>query len=194
MRKRWTRRARPTRTSSRPVANGSRVPACPALRTPSSRLTASVMSCEVLPGGLSTRTSPSIARGSELLGELLAQEGDELFLRHLGGEPSRLPVPPATSGAGDDRHVDLAVGRPQRDLLAPRARRGAVLAEQVARERGDLRALDRAQVVDDALGVALLGAREAEVVAGEAGERQSALVEAPDVRERPREQLELREG
>ena len=63
-------------------------------------------------------------------------------------------------GAGDRRDVDLAVGGAQRHLLAR-----AVAVEQLARQRRDLRAVDRAQVVDDALGVALLGAGRPEVVA-----------------------------
>src|SRR5919112_2788871 len=66
MRWRCTRVARPTRTSSRPVANGSSVPAWPTRRRgldPSCRRTAATMSCEVLPAGLSTSRSPSCAAG-----------------------------------------------------------------------------------------------------------------------------------
>ena len=61
---RWTRRARPTRMIRRPVANGSSVPAWPALRTPRVRRTTVVMSCEVFPAGLSARTIPSISPGT----------------------------------------------------------------------------------------------------------------------------------
>src|SRR6188472_1452062 len=113
MRKRCTRRARPTRTSRSPVANGSSVPAWPALRTPSARRVASVRSCEVLPAGLSTRTRPSICSASELRSDLLAQEGDELLLGHLRGEPGGLPVAATATGAGDGRDVDGAVGGAQ---------------------------------------------------------------------------------
>src|SRR3954469_24277200 len=189
MRKRCARRARPTSTSSRPVANGSSVPACPALRTARARRVASVRSCEVLPAGLSTRTSPSTEgrRYLQLGGDLLAQERDELVLGELGGEAGRAAMAAAAAGAGDGRHVDVAVGRAQRDLLAC-----AVAVEQLARQRRDLRALDRAQVVDDALGVALLRAGHPEVVAGQVRERQRAVVEAVEVRERAPEQLELR--
>src|SRR3954471_11188649 len=102
MRNRCARRARPTSTSSRPVANGSSVPAWPALRTPSARRVASVRSCEVLPAGLSTRTSPSTeALRLQLGGDLLAQEGDELVLGELGGEAGGAAMAPAAAGAGD---------------------------------------------------------------------------------------------
>ena len=40
----------------------------------------------------------------------------------VGGEARRLAVPAAAGLAGDDRDVDLAVGRAQRDLLAARRR------------------------------------------------------------------------
>ena len=108
-------------------------------------------------------------RPLQLRGDLLAQEADEVLFGHLGGEARRLAVPAAAAGARDDRDVDPAVGGAQRDLAPPAAAVG-----QLARERGDLGALDRAQVVDDALRVAVLGAREAEVVAREAGEGQRA--------------------
>src|SRR4051794_9896606 len=190
MRKRCARRARPTSTSSSPVANGSSVPACPALRTPRPRRVASVRSCEVLPAGLSTRTSPSTERRRylQLGGDLLAQEGDELVVGQLGREARGAPVAAAAARAGDGRHVDGAVGRAQRDLLA-----GTVAVKQFAGERGDLRALDRAQVVDDALGVALLRPREAEVVAAQVRERERVVIDAAELRERPAEELELRE-
>ena len=69
----------------------------------------------------------------------------------------------AAGRACDERDVDRAVGRAQRDL------RAALLAvrRELARERRDLRPLHGAQVVDDALGVGLLGARLREVLAGE---------------------------
>ena len=62
MRKRCTRVARPTSTSSRPVANGSSVPAwptrgrpalgCPPVASRTARRAAATTSCEVGPGGL----------------------------------------------------------------------------------------------------------------------------------------------
>src|SRR4051812_4970767 len=187
MRNRCARRARPTSTSSSPVANGSSVPAWPALRTPSARRVASVRSCDVLPAGLSTRTRPSTLRTLQLGGDLLAQERDELVVRELGREAGRAPVTAAAPPPRDGRHVDAAVRRAQRDLLAC-----AVAVHQLACERGDLRPLDRAEVVDDALGVALLRAGEAEVVAAEVGERDRVVVQALELRQRAAEQLELR--
>ena len=53
-----------------------------------------------------------------------------------GREARRLAVAAAAGLAGDRRDVDLAVGRAQRDLLAP-----AVARRQLADQRGDLRAL-----------------------------------------------------
>src|SRR3954469_20373192 len=166
MRKRCARRARPTSTSRRPVANGSSVPACPALRTPRPRRVASVRSCEVLPAGLSTRTSPSTERRRylQLGGDLLAQEGDELVVGQLGREARGAPVAAAAARPRDRRDIDVAVGGAQRDLLAR-----PVAVEQLPRLGLGLWALPRAQVVDDALGVALLRPGHAEVVAAEVG-------------------------
>src|SRR5919202_1901359 len=229
MRKRCTRRARPTSTSSSPVANGSSVPAWPALRVPSARRTASVRSCEVFPAGLSTRTRPSTGpdaidrryrcaaptattnptaastgataarphptptaarpQALQLRCHLLTQEAHELVVGHLGGEARRLAVAAAAARAGDQRHVDLAVGGAQRHLLA-----AGPAVDELARERRHLRALDRAQVVDDALRVALLGPGQPEVVAGQPAERELPPVVALDVGERPGQQLELRVG
>ena len=70
-------------------------------------------------------------------------------------------------------------------------RAGVAVAELVAHEPGHRGALDRAQVVDDALGVALVGAGGAVVLARQVGERQQPAVEALDVGEPAREQLEL---
>src|ERR1700742_3930863 len=112
MRNRCARGARPTSTSSSPVANGSSVPAWPALRTPSPRRVASVRSCEVLPAGLSTRTRPSTRRSLlQLGGDLLAQEGDELALGQLGREGGGAAGGAAAARACDDRHLHPAVRR-----------------------------------------------------------------------------------
>src|SRR5438046_2317864 len=123
----WAFVARPVRTMSSPVANGSSVPACPTRMTPGPlrgpptvRRTCATRSCDVRPAGLSisrTRSTVRPAGGSdgrerpELQGHLLAQEAHELVLGELGGEAGGLPVPAAATGAGDDRHVDLTVGR-----------------------------------------------------------------------------------
>src|ERR1044072_251679 len=52
--------ALPMRTSSRPVAHGSTVPACPTRRPRCSRRTAATTSWGVLPAGLSMRRMPSV--------------------------------------------------------------------------------------------------------------------------------------
>ena len=57
---------------------------------------------------------------------------------------------------------------------------------ELAHERRDLRALQRAQLVDDALGVALLGVGALEVLGAERRERQLAGVEALQLPERER--------
>src|SRR3982751_3928906 len=54
-----SRVARPSSSTSRPVANGSRVPRCPMLRSPKILRTCWTTSCEVMPAGLSTSSSPS---------------------------------------------------------------------------------------------------------------------------------------
>src|ERR1700690_2728698 len=47
-----------TPTTRTPVANGSRVPACPTLLVPASRRIRATTSCDVMPPGLSTMTRP----------------------------------------------------------------------------------------------------------------------------------------
>ena len=69
----------------------------------------------------------------------------------------RWPPPPALRG--DRRDVDLVVARAQRDPA-----RRAFVARRLADQRDHLRALDRAQLVDDALRVRLLRADVGEVV------------------------------
>src|SRR4051812_38530726 len=183
MRNRCARVARPSRTSRTPVANGSSVPAWPtltALRPPRSRRMRATTSCDVTPAGLSTTRTPDVPASTpasliELRGDLAAQEGHELVVGQLRGEARRLPVPAATARAGDDADVNGRVGGPQRDLRPARASR----VGQLARERGHLRAGDRAEVVDDALGVGLLGAGLGVVLAAQAAQRQPPVVEAP---------------
>src|SRR3954447_23732490 len=175
MRKRCTRVARPTSTSSRPVANGSSVPAWPTFTPrPSRRRTPSTTSWEVIPAGLSTRRTPS----SELAGNLGPQDLDQLGIAEVGRDPGRAPVPAAAGRAGDARDVDAVVGRAQRDLAARRA--AVAVGAQLAYEPGHGGALDGAQVVHDALGVALVGAAGGDVVARELRHGLQSAVEALD--------------
>src|SRR4051812_20084625 len=65
MRKRWARVAAPTSTSSRPVAKGSSVPACPTLVFRGRlRRTWATTSCEVMPAGLGKRITPCSITGA----------------------------------------------------------------------------------------------------------------------------------
>src|SRR5262245_11994029 len=67
--------ARPTPSTSTPVAIGSRVPAWPTFRVPASRRIRATTSCDVMPPGLSTTTSPFQPVGSEVTGsEVLVVE------------------------------------------------------------------------------------------------------------------------
>src|SRR5438093_5556863 len=108
--------AEPSRTSRSPLANGSRVPACPA-RAPvrsRSRLTAAN---DDGPSGLSTSTSPVglSARGSTLGYELGAQEGGDVLDRLVAREARGATVAPAAPFAGDRGHVQLVARRAQAD-------------------------------------------------------------------------------
>src|SRR6185312_6204504 len=56
--------ARPSRRTSSPVANGSRVPMWPMLRSPYTRRAMSTTSFEVIPAGLSTSSRPDTSPSS----------------------------------------------------------------------------------------------------------------------------------
>src|SRR5258706_10683242 len=56
-----SRVARPRSRTRSPVAKGSSVPACPIRETPKARRAARTTSCDVMPAGLSTSRSPSVA-------------------------------------------------------------------------------------------------------------------------------------
>src|SRR5687768_10507670 len=55
-----SRVVRPVSSTRSPVANGSSVPACPMRRSPNERRAMATTSCDVIPAGLSTSTSPSV--------------------------------------------------------------------------------------------------------------------------------------
>src|SRR5207302_6646934 len=109
---RSSRVARPTPSSSTPVAMGSRVPAWPTFFVPRSFRTPSTTSCDVMPAGLKATTSPS--------GWLTSPAGDKprptvldrarevahaLLERTLRRVPRREPVSAAAPVRGDLGHV-----------------------------------------------------------------------------------------
>ena len=97
----------------------------------------------------------------------------------------RCPPPPCARAM---RETSTRSSVARRDTL----RRGAaVVGEQVADESRHRRALDRAQVVDHALGVALVGARGRVVLAREVRDGQQPVVEALDAGQPAGQQLEL---
>src|SRR5690349_17232574 len=124
MKTRWDLVARPRSTISRPVANGSRVPAWPVLTPPSARRTLATTSWELIPRGLSISRTPSTApaparplgdrfgglaagKGVALRLDLRAQELDQGLEAEVGREARGARVPASALCAGDDRHVDL---------------------------------------------------------------------------------------
>ncbi len=123
----------------------------------------------------------------QLRGDRLAQERGQLLGIERRREARRAAVSAAALGARDGRHVDVVVGRAQRDFVLALA----LAARELAHEHGDLRALERAQLVDDALRVALLGVRAIEVLRAQRRDRELPVVEALQLREREREQREL---
>src|SRR5919204_2914773 len=153
MKNRCARVAGPTRTSMSPVANGSSVPACPTF-PPRSRRTRATTSWEVGPAALSARRTPGgggcgLAAG----GELGTKRGDQLRIGQVGRKPRGPPVASAAVAARDRAHVDVLAGRSQADLPRRSAGVGAI-----PDNGGEARPLERADVVDDALGQHLLRA------------------------------------
>src|SRR4051794_8504684 len=118
---------------SRPVANGSSVPAWPTLvpRGNDRRMRATT-SCEVTPAGLSASSTPSL----ELVSNLSAEELDERWELEVGGESGGAPVPAAAARARDPGYVDAVVGGPQ-GHLALRGGVGQLVADE-PRHRGPL--------------------------------------------------------
>ena len=114
--------------------------------------------------------------------ELAPDEVGDLLDARLAGEAGRLAMAAASALAGDRGDVEVCLGRPQADPVR-RPVRGGRLADQ----RGDLGALDRAQVVDDPLGIRLLRAGVLEVLALEVGDDERPSLEDLRVLERARE-------
>src|SRR5258708_4820440 len=112
------------------------------------------------PAGLSTSATPagSSARGGTLCDESLSDELGDLVDRRVAREARGLAVPAAAERAGDRRDVELVDTRAQRDAV-----NRPVVPRRLANERGELAALDRSQVVDDAFGVRLGGTHFREV-------------------------------
>ena len=108
--------------------------------------------------------------------------------RLLGREACGLAVAAAPALPRDRRDVDLVVARAQRD-----ASRRPLVAWRLADQRDHLRALDRAQVIDDPLRVRLLGADLGEVVPQQVRDDEPAAVEQLSAVECTREQLQLGE-
>ena len=138
-----------------PPSSPSAAPGAPAATT----------SCEVTPAGLSNRMTPR--RGE-------AQ-------RRAARRPARGSAPPARRAGARWRRRRPGGGRRRRAAraiddtsTAPSVARrltlrlaAAIVGQQLAHEHGDLGALHRAEVVDDALGVGLQRARLLEVGARE---------------------------
>ncbi len=152
-RNRSNRVARPTPRTSSPVAIGSSVPACPTFRVPSVRRTTSTTSCDVIPPGLSTSSSPSGSvtsrrRAGRRHGRGRSQRGDQPRDRAGGavlrGVARRQPVPAAAEGGGDRGQV----------VLAPRARADLEPSVRPLLEHGrDVHVADRADEVDQVVGL-----------------------------------------
>src|SRR5665213_4375455 len=145
------------------------------------------------PAGLSTSAVPTglSALGTGTVGderELAAEELDDLADRFLRREARGLAVASAPLLARDRGDVDLIVARAQRN-----AARRPLVARRLANQRDHLRAFDRAQRVDDPLGVRLLGADVAEVVLQEVRDHEAPAFEQLRALECAREQLQLRE-
>ena len=150
------------------------------------------------PAGLSTRTTPV---GSSAFGMAISRRGAvrrrrtrrtirrviSSIARSVENPAARLWPPPPKLRAIADTSTPSGCERsePLRAAAAPR--------RELADERDELGAVDRAQVVDDALRVRLLRPGRLEVLAAELGDDDPAVGELRRVLERAGEQLQLRE-
>ena len=185
MRKRCARVARPTSTSSRPVANGSSVPAWPTF----------VRARQLAPHLAPRRRARSRRRACRRAARRRSR-------RPTAGRELR--VRPRRAGTRPARGTSIAVEKPAARRCPPppcsRAMRETSTRPSVARRltlrsarppsdrsrtsAGDRGALDRAQVVDDALGVALAGAGGLVVLGVRWVTASAPVVVALDARER----------
>src|ERR1700722_16948494 len=83
VRNRMSRVARPSPTSSTPVASGSSVPAWPTRRWPKMRRQRATTSCEVQPASLSTTTRPVTPAPPSLIGSGSGSDASRLVGRGL---------------------------------------------------------------------------------------------------------------
>src|SRR3954466_3194414 len=191
----WHRVAsRTSSTRSRPVANGSSVPAWPVF-CPRSRRTRATTSWEVMPACLSASSTPGSAasavmprtlRRAQLRLHLGAEDLQELVVRLVGREAGGTRVAAAPVALSDRGDVDRARRRAQAHL----ARVHAAIA-LVADHRGHLGALERPHVVDDALGERFARAGLAIVISGDVGDGEAALIEPLDPLDRPCDEVKL---
>src|SRR5579884_3725975 len=114
----------PRQQTSTPAAPGSSVPVWPTRRSPLSRRTTSTTSCDVIPGGLSTQSTPSIGR------RLTRGGGPELPLHDLECLPDDLVERP-TAGKAGGRRVAAAAERLCDRIGAHRAPRAEADANPV---------------------------------------------------------------
>src|SRR6185437_5913632 len=175
--------AAPESTSRRPVANGSSVPAWP-VRARVRRRIAAITWNDDGPAGLSTRKSPdgSSARGG--IGELAADELDDLLDRLVAREAGRASMPAAAPLAGDRGDVQGVRRRAHRDATRSARRLG-----RFTDGHRQLDAVDLAQLVDHTLGVLLPHAQLLEVGAQEVARDHPVLLVAARPRQRLADQL-----
>src|SRR5581483_5915035 len=150
--------AAPDNTSRSPVANVSSVPAWP-VRAPVRRRIPAITWNDDGPAGLSTRISPAGLSPRGGIGELGADELDDLVDRLVAGEAGRPLVAAPVPLPGDRGDVEGVARRAHRDSTQRPVRH-----RRLADGHRQLDALDGAELVDHALGVLLAHAEVEEVL------------------------------